>query len=213
MNGTHDHTHDCDCCGHDHMHDHTHGDCCGHDHCDCGHEESTPAEIAAMRTRLVALTALANDYCVTLEHAAEIEKKDFIAEILGYLPRLYWEFSDIDVPASEEDEEFYLPDFVDEDYYESIRLRVGSLMGEDDVFLETFEEDMKYSDTPIASSVSECLADIFQDLFNFVAAVKDSDGDMLAEAFTACKENFAVYWSQKLCNVMRALNHLRYSSR
>ncbi len=45
-------------------------------------------------------------------------------------------------------------------------------MGEDDVFLETFEEDMKYSDTPVAASVSESLADIFQPLYNFYICCK-----------------------------------------
>ena len=89
---------------------------------------------------------------------------------------------------------------------------VESIMGEDDTFLETFEEDMKYSDTPIASSVAECLADIFQDLFNFVSLVKESEGEQTQEALAECKENFESYWAQTLCNVMRALNHIRYSS-
>ena len=102
--------------------------------------------------------------------------------------------------------------YVDEDYYESIRRGVESIMGEDDTFLETFEEDMKYSDTPIASSVAECLADIFQDLFNFVSLVKESEGEQTQEALAECKENFESYWAQTLCNVMRALNHIRFSS-
>ncbi len=83
-------------------------------------------------------------------------------------------------------------------------------MGEDDVFLETFEEDMKYSDTPVAASISESLADIFQPLYNFISVVKDSEGDNAAGAFRECKENFESYWSQTLCNVMRALNNIRY---
>jgi hypothetical protein len=102
--------------------------------------------------------------------------------------------------------------YVDEDYYESVRRGVETLMGEDDTFLETFEEDMKYSDTPIAASVAESLADIFQDLFNFVSVVKDSEGAQTMEALGECKENFEAYWSQTLCNVLRALNHYRYSS-
>lgn len=190
--------HNC-ACGHD------------HDHCDCHHDHEAEAlDEKQVRTRLVNIVALANNYCVALEHAREQERADFVIEILDYLPRIYWEFSDLQTPPSIE-EEIYMPEFVDEDYYESIRRGVGELMGEEDVFLETFEEDMKYSDTPIAASISESLADIFQDLYNFVAAVRDSDGDMLVEAFTACKENFIAGWSQTLCNVLRALNHLRYN--
>ena len=85
------------------------------------------------------------------------------------------------------------------------------MLGPDDVFLETFEEDMKYSDTPIAASVAESLADIFQPLFNFISVVKDTDGDSIIEAYMQCKEDFVSYWSQTLCNVLRALNHIKYS--
>ena len=85
------------------------------------------------------------------------------------------------------------------------------LMGEHDVFLETFEEDMKYSDTPVAASISESVADIFQALYNFISIVKETEGDSLEGAYMECRENFAAYWSQTLCNVMRALNHLRYN--
>lgn len=213
-----------DCCGHDHDH------CdCGHDHCDCGHhhhdDEGVALDERQVRTRLLNVVALANNYCVALENAGDYSgrasenvdnpseneaRAEFVIEILDYLPRLYWEFSDLQTPPTIE-EETYLPQYVDEDYYESIRHRVGSLMGEEDVFLETFEEDMKYSDTPIAASISESLADIFQNLYDFVAAVRESDGDLLVEAFTSCKENFISTWSQTLCNVLRALNHLRYN--
>ena len=85
-------------------------------------------------------------------------------------------------------------------------------MGPDDIFLETFEEDMKYSETPIAASISESLADLFQPLYNFISVVKDSEGDKLVEAYINCKEDFISYWSQTLCNVLRALNNVRYSS-
>lgn len=164
-----------------------------------------------MRSRLMSLTSLSAEYCMTLENCRDMEREDFVKEILGLLPRLYWEFSDLeseDADASLELE--YLPTYVDEEYYDSIRRNVETLMGEEDVYLETFEEDMKYSDTPVAASVSESLADIFQPLYNFINVVKDSEGENAPGAFRECKENFEAYWSQTLCNVMRALNNVRY---
>ncbi len=164
-----------------------------------------------MHTRLLDVTALATDYCAAMENARSIEKMDFIIEMLDYLPRLYWNFSDLIVEDVVDDMEYdYYPSYVDEDFYDSVRRNVEAVMGEDDVFLETFEEDMKYSDTPIASSISECLADIFQPLYNFISIVKESNGEQLTGAYTECRENFVGYWSQTLCNVMRALNNLRY---
>ena len=162
------------------------------------------------RTQILDITQLAAQYCASLENAREAEKKDFIVELLDYLPRLYWQFSNLEVTTLEENDFSYLPSYVDEDYYENIRRNVETLMGADDIFLETFEEDMKYSDTPVSASISESLADIFQSLFNFVSVIRDSEGENAVEAYCECHENFECYWSQTLCNVMRALNRLRY---
>lgn len=161
------------------------------------------------RTRLLNVVARANDFCVTIENAASFEKAEFIAAIIEFLPALYSDFMQIDIPQIEDDDK-YFSSYIDEDYYESIRRQIEMVMGPDDVFLETFEEDMKYSDTPIAASVAESLADIFQDLYNFTAIVKDTDGESLTDAYMACRENFVAYWSQTLCNVMRPLNHLHF---
>jgi len=163
------------------------------------------------RRNLLSVTALASEYCNILENAREAEKEDFVATVLPYLPRLYSAFYELDVPESSDFESGYacFTEYVDEDYYESIRRHVETLLGPDDVFLETFEEDMKYSDTPIAASISESLADIFQPLYNFISVVRDTDGEQIAEAYRECKENFEAYWAQTLCNVMRPLNHLR----
>lgn len=84
-------------------------------------------------------------------------------------------------------------------------------MGADDLYLEVFEEDMKYSDTPIAASISESLADLFQVLYNFVETIKNSPQTMIDVALVAIKDDFASYWSQILCNVLRPLNQLSHS--
>lgn len=166
-----------------------------------------------IRTRLLGVTSLAADYCSICETASEMEKEEFIDRMLNCLPRLYWEFFDISTDELVTLEEWdYQPDYVDEDYYESVRRHIEAIMGPDDVFLETFEEDMKYSETPIAASISESLADLFQPLYNFIAVVKDTEGDKLVEAYINCKEDFISYWSQTLCNVLRALNHIKYSA-
>ena len=165
-----------------------------------------------IRARLLNVVALSSRYCSALERTREMEKEEFVAEMLDILPRIYLAFSEIktdDLPASAEYE--YFSSYVDEDFYDSVRRNAEMLLGPDDVFLETFEEDMKYSDTPIAASISESLADIFQPLYNFISIVKDSEGESSPAAFRECKEDFEGYWSQTLCNVMRALNHIRYN--
>lgn len=164
------------------------------------------------KEKIIAVTALCADYCRTLECCRDYETEEFTVKMLNLLPRLYLAFTDVE-PEEEALEEEYFETYVDEDFYDSIRRNLERVLGPDDTFLETFEENMKYSDTPIAASISECLADIFQPLFNFISIVKDTEGEKMESAYKECRENFESYWAQTLCNVMRALNNLRFNGR
>ena len=159
--------------------------------------------------RLLDIVAMSKDYCEICQEASQYSKNEFTDRILDLLPRIYWNFFDLSSGVSLGEME-YFSDYVDEDLYESIRRGIAQVMGASDTFLETFEEDMKYSETPISASISEGLADIFQPLFNFISVVHDSEGVQLEEAFIMCKEDFENYWSQTLCNVLRALNNIKY---
>lgn len=153
--------------------------------------------------------ALANEYCQALESAAEAEKDEFVDAMLRLLPRLYISATDLPEPVLI-DEEAYIPQALDEDYYESVRRSVEGLLGEDDTYLEVFEDDMKYSDTPIGASVAEGLADLFQVFFNLTEQARESTIDTILLSLDVAKEDFASYWSQPLCNVLRALNAIKY---
>lgn len=163
------------------------------------------------RSKIIAITALSAEYCHALETCRDLEPEEFVNKMLNLLPRLYLAFTDVEPDeATGFEEEDYFESYVDEDFYESVRRNVEILLGPEDTFLETFEENMKYSDTPIAASVSECLADIFQPLFNFISIVRDSEGEKANAAYRDCRENFAGYWAQTLCNVLRAINNIKY---
>ena len=157
----------------------------------------------------LAFIALSNEFCSAIENAMEFEKDDFVAKMLKMLPRIYMTVTDIDIEESTED--FYALPYLDESVYDSVRSQIATLMGEDDVFLETFEEDMKYSDAPVSATISEDLADVYQQLYNFVASVRDVDTEAINSIIITCKEEFASYWGQTLCNVLRALHSVFYN--
>lgn len=159
--------------------------------------------------RLLELVGLAKSYCDLCDNALDFTKNEFTDHALNLLPRLYWNFFDLTAGVSLGESD-YFSDYVDEQIYDRIKGEISVLMGASDTFLETFEEDMKYSETPITSSISECMADIYQPLFNFVSIVHDSEGNLMEEAFINCKEDFESYWSQTLCNVQKALNNIKY---
>lgn len=167
-------------------------------------------ESPVLNTNSIAFIGLCNDYCSTLENASELEREQFVETMLKVLPRLYISATDLAVKYIE-DEEPYLDTILDEAHYEIVRQHIATLMGEHDIYLEVFEEDMKYSDTPVSASISEGLADIFQVLYDFLNTVRDSTDDVTALALLSVRDDFRAYWSATLCNVLRALNHIAYS--
>lgn len=168
-------------------------------------------ESTSLNTNAIAFIALCNEYCQSVEEARQSEKDEFVDRMLHLLPRLYISATDLSV-GDGDDDDAYIESALDEDYYDSVRRNIENLLAPDDVYLEVFEEDMKYSDTPIGASVSEGLTDIFQSLYNFVEMVKDAPVHVIETAIVAARDDFRSYWGQILCNVLRPLNHLRYNS-
>ena len=156
----------------------------------------------------LAFIALANEYCHALEHAFDYESRErFTDQMLKLLPRLYITISDIEDDAYSE---AYIDSVLEEDVYDLVRDRVARIMAEEDIYLEVFIEDMKYSDTPISASVSENLADLYQEFFNLIHSVQEAMTETQHEMLCQCKVNFINYWGQTLCNVLRALHAINY---
>lgn len=164
--------------------------------------------MAEISKNSILFIGLATEYCQTLENCANYEKDVFVDKLVKLLPRLYIAISDY--VESDIDNSVIIDSYLDEIYYDSIRRKLESQFGEDDTILEVYESDMKFSDTPIAVSISEYLADIFQYLFDFLHAAKDATNDQINDCMSFCKENFKSVWGQTLCNVLRALHHIKY---
>lgn len=157
----------------------------------------------------VAFTAMSVEYCHALENVLDFEREDFIAKMLKLLPRIY--MSATDITENQFEENYYAEGYLDEETYNAVKDNIARLLAEDDIYLEVFMDDMKYSDTPLSASISENLADIYQALYNLVAGVKDATNEVANEVIANCKADFEAYWGQTLCNVLRALHSLRFN--
>ena len=112
----------------------------------------------------IEFVTVAAETCLFLENTHSLEKTEFVDKILKLLPLLYLKTSMVDeAPLQLEDE---LEDFVSEEDYETIREQIASVLGYSDRYLEVFTKDISLSDEPIATDISEDLADIYQDLKN-----------------------------------------------
>ena len=149
------------------------------------------------------------EYCLLLERSQNHERADFVDKAVKILPLLYLKATLLPETLSESDE--LLEEFVTEEAYATIVNEVSSVLKDKDDYLETFHPDMKYSDTPVIASISEDLADVYQDIKNFVSTFSIGHEPSMYEALVICKTNFASFWGQKLVNAMGALHHLRFN--
>lgn len=154
----------------------------------------------------LAFIALTNEYCQLVENCLDYDRQGIVEALLKLLPRIYITATDLEPGFDYYDA--FISQSLEETAYDSVRASLSSLMGEDDVYLEVFLDDMKYSDTPIATSISENLADLYQEFYNLVASLHDLNTEEQQQLLGMCKENFTEYWGLTLCNVLRALHSL-----
>ncbi len=164
-----------------------------------------------MNTNTIAFVGLCSEYCQTLESASQLTVNELTQSMVRLLPRLYIAATDLKNNSISPDDG-YINSALDEEYYDSIRRSIEEVLGGEDTYLEVFEEDMKYSDTPIGASISESLADIFQPLYNFLAMIDNAPDEIVDAAVGAIYYDFEAYWGQTLCNVMRPLHHIAVTS-
>lgn len=153
---------------------------------------------------------VALEYCVFVEKIKESDKKTFVDNMTKVLPLLYLKISVI--PPIEEDYESDLETKVTEGMYSEVLENISNLMGEDDLYLETFHPDIKLSDSPVAVKISEDLADIYQDIGNFIGVFKNGQKETMNDSLIVCLENFRRFWGQRLVNALRALHFVKYKS-
>jgi hypothetical protein len=151
---------------------------------------------------------VALEYCAFVEKTADSNKAAFVADMTKILPLLYLKASII--PEITENYESDLRSKVDENLYARIEKNIADLLGDDDVYPEAFRSEEPFGDLPAMARLSEDLADMFQDLGDFIAVFKNGQQETMNDALLLCIEHFRKYWGQRLVNALRALHHIQY---
>jgi len=158
----------------------------------------------------IEFVTVAVQYCGYLENFENATESELADKLTKILPLLYLKASLVPDTDTVNDEEPEIT--VTEGDYSYISTKLYNVFGQNDTYLEVFLQDMKYSETPISASISEDLADIYQDIKNFITIFERGITENMNDALYVCMENFKIYWGQKLVNVLRALHSLKYSA-
>lgn len=158
---------------------------------------------------VVEFVTVAAEFCKFLEQAEGMKCNAFVDTSLKILPLLYLKAAllpECGLIGEEAPETF-----VTEETYEVLRINLAGILGEKDDYLDVFLADMKYSDQPITRHISEDLADIYQDIRDFIFVFQLGLNETMNDSLAICQENFRLYWGQKLVNTLRALHEAKYA--
>jgi len=101
--------------------------------------------------------------------------------------------------------------FVTESDWNDINDILKEKFGTANDYLEVFDERINDSEGPVISSISENMADIYQDMKDFLLLYQTGTGEVMNDAVWECRMNFENFWGQKLVNSMRAIHKFIYS--
>ncbi|ADV43512.1 DUF5063 domain-containing protein [Bacteroides helcogenes] len=158
---------------------------------------------------VVEFVTVAAEFCKFLEQAEGMKRSVFVDTSLKILPLLYLKTSML--PECEAIGEEAPETYVTEETYEILRMNLAGVLAEQDDYLDVFVSDMKYSDQPITRYISEDLADIYQDIKDFIFVFQLGLNETMNDSLAICQGNFRLYWGQKLVNTLRALHDVRYA--
>ena len=166
--------------------------------------------VAAEFCKFVEQATVAAEFCKFVEQAEGSKRTNFVDTTLKLLPLLYLKASML--PPCETIGDEAPETFVTEETYEIVRMNLAGILADRDDYLDVFVSDMKYSDQPITRYISEDLADIYQDIKDFIFVFQLGLNETMNDSLAICQENFRLYWGQKLVNTLRALHEVKYSN-
>lgn len=158
---------------------------------------------------VIEFVAVANEYCKYAEHASEIKGDEMLRIMQRILPLMYLKASllpELD-PFFEDGNE----KFVTESDWIGINEILKEKFGTANDYFEVFDEKINESDGPVVSSISENMADIYQDMKDFLLLYQTGTAEVMNDAVWECRMNFENFWGQKLVNSMRAIHKFIYS--
>ncbi|MBD5163561.1 MAG: DUF5063 domain-containing protein [Bacteroidales bacterium] len=160
----------------------------------------------------IAITALAVEYVRLINNVREYSARDFLREVLRYMPRFYITISDLKPygdlePDAEGENTDAILDQLSEEDRAQVKQSIEAVLGQFDTYLDTHVEDMQYSDTPVAVSLAEQLTEVYEVMADLAVTVEDAPTETLSDIMSDLLFYFNDYLSETICAALKAANY------
>ena len=152
---------------------------------------------------VIEFTAVANEYCHILEEAASVDGTALMKVLQKLLPLLYIKALNLPEIESKLDEE--TEKFVREEDWLLVKDTLTGKFGAANDYID-LNPDQEATEELIYGDMAENLADIYQDVKDFLMVYRVGTIELMNDALWECSETFRLYWGQKLVNTIRAVH-------
>ena len=158
---------------------------------------------------------VANEFCLFIEEVDKYNKEFILSYLQKVLPLLYLKGSllpDVKVENEEANERY-----VTEEHWQNIYLALKKKLGKDDTYWNINNSD-EISDNgteikPIKASLAENLADIYQDLKDFLVLYQKPLTIAKENAVCECKNLFETHWGFRVVNTHKAVHYILFKNK
>jgi hypothetical protein len=159
--------------------------------------------------QVVDFVAVANECCKYIEHTSELEGDEILKIFQRLFPLLYLKASVLPAftPVFDGGNEKFV---TEEDWFRIHNILITKFGSAND-FPEFFDVRVTDSEGPVVGSLAENIADIYQDLKDFLILYQTGTSEIMNDALWECCLNFETFWGQKLVNSLRAIHKFIYS--
>jgi hypothetical protein len=164
-------------------------------------------EEPAYSTSVIEMLKVANEYCIYLENTENLSRNEIMPFIQRIVPLLYLKGSLLpnvevdDIEASER--------FVTGEQWEGVFNFIRKQFAELDEYWFLNYNSPDQTD-PVKASISENLADIYQDLKDFVMLYQKPARASKQNAVRDCKHLFETHWAAKALQLIQWIHYLNY---
>lgn len=165
------------------------------------HENSVNSRI------VLEMITVANEFCLFLEKAEDYSKKEILEFLQKVLPLIYIKASLLpDIIAEDEEATEH---YVTEEQWGELFNMIRAKTGEEDTFFYIDNREKSHTDA-VKGSISENIADIYQDLKDFLLLYQRPLNIYKENAIRDCRQLFATRFGYRIVNTQVAIHFILF---
>lgn len=153
---------------------------------------------------VVEFVTIANEFCKLLEGLNNISREEFIGNTYKIL--IILQLKALILPKPKDENITQTESFVNEADWHLIDNEVSGKLGSFEIISELREPGNP--DNSIEISISECLADTYQDLKDFTQLYQYGNPEAITQGIWECKTNFEQIWGPRIMIIIKEFHNL-----